>query len=65
MKIEISWDDDHGFWLYASVQLNKGKGLGAIGAEDVRKAMLNEFDKYGILSGPLPSISSDSNNNKL
>jgi len=49
LKIEISWDDDHGYWLSCSIQLNKGKGLGGVGAEHVREFMFKEFEKYGII----------------
>jgi len=50
MKIEISWDDDHGYWLSCNIQLNKGKGPGgSIGAEDVRNLMMTEFENNDIL----------------
>jgi len=49
LKIDISWDDDHGFWLSCAIQLNKGKGLSGLDAAQVRQLMFKEFAKYGIL----------------
>ncbi len=50
LKIDISWDDDHGFLLFCSIQLNKGKGLGGLHEDEIRNMMYNEFEKYGVFS---------------
>eukprot|EP00026_Physarum_polycephalum_P003108 Phypoly_transcript_03117.p1 GENE.Phypoly_transcript_03117~~Phypoly_transcript_03117.p1 ORF type:complete len:804 (+),score=114.88 Phypoly_transcript_03117:150-2561(+) len=49
LKIDLCWDDDHGFWLSCAIQLNRGKGLGGLDADQIRQLMFKEFAKYGIL----------------